>query len=374
MRAHEATGQANGVEPILAVETRLDRADEIIGLETFDEQLVARRRGGASEEFRFVPDELPAETHVAFGVTELAWNADATELCAITLTDIHWLHVSPLELLCAAPGKNPIGVGHIAGRHWALPNDTSFLEQQLIEDNGEWRFVSGPEFKLFEAVKGQGARTRMTAAGDGRIAVYRGRRIQFFHNHEAAPTNSSIIAQLGGGEEREIFWNSAGTLLSTTVRVTNGLHLDTWTTSKDFPPDCHALPSVEVDCERIVPANRGQQYVARSVRRGLFTYDTAARTETILDNSGTARQNAPLSVTADGEFLAVVADRNVVQILKLPAGRPFAELHSRRSCALASLCWDKSGHHLAGITEDGHVQVWKLAQWQDWLTRHGLEK
>jgi hypothetical protein len=87
-----------------------------------------------------------------------------------------------------------------------------------------------------------------------------------------------------------------------------------------------------------------------------------------------ARQNGSLSVTADGEFLAVVADRNVVQIVKLPGGRAIRRITQPPATRINELVLDKSGHHLAGITEDGHVQVWKLAPWQEWMARHWIGK
>ena len=121
---------------MLAVETRLERAEEITALQTSEDRLTVQRRGGASEEFRFLPSELPAEMHVAFGITQVAWNRDATELCAISLTDIHWLKASPLESLHTVLGKNPVGVAHVDDRCWALPDDKRFVELRLIEQSG----------------------------------------------------------------------------------------------------------------------------------------------------------------------------------------------------------------------------------------------
>jgi hypothetical protein len=46
----------------------------------------------------------------------------------------------------------------------------------------------------------------MTAAGDGESRFTAAGASSFFHNHEAAPTIRRSFAQLGGGEDREIFW------------------------------------------------------------------------------------------------------------------------------------------------------------------------
>jgi hypothetical protein len=154
-RAHEATGERSGAEPVLAVETRLDRAMKSSVWRRSRNDSSCGRRGSASEEFDFVPGELPAETHVAFGVTELAWNGDATELCAITLTDIHWLHVLATGVALCRAGKKPDWCRSCRRPLLGGTERYFFREQQLIHDNGDWSFASGPMFKLSEAVKGR---------------------------------------------------------------------------------------------------------------------------------------------------------------------------------------------------------------------------
>ncbi len=372
--AQNIVGGTAGTEPALALESRLERAEEITGLETFEDRLTIHRGTNAAEEFHFKQGELPASMHVGFGVTQLAWKGDATEVCAITLTDIHWLQTSPLGFLHTASGKNPVGVAYLGENYWALPKDAEFIEQQVIASGQGWQLIPGAAFKITEAVQRQGALTKLAAARDGRVAVYRGRRIQFFRRHEAASKDSAITAQVGGGEDRDIFWDNQGTLLGTTVRGSNGLHLETWATTTNFPPECQMLASVDVQGERILPAQRGELLIGRSIRRGVFTLDAGTRVETVLDSSSVARQNAPMAVSANGEFLALVADRNVIHLRQLPAGRNFAELHSRNPGALIFLCWHSSGRFLAGLTEDGHVLVWKLGAWRDWLKRHRLEE
>jgi WD40 repeat protein len=70
----------------------------------------------------------------------------------------------------------------------------------------------------------------------------------------------------------------------------------------------------------------------------------------------------------------MVVDRNLVRLLRMPGGILFAELRSPRSSAISLLRWDNSGSRLASCTDDGRLQVWNLAPWQQWLTVHNLDK
>src|SRR2546430_8453417 len=51
--------------------------------------------------------EFTAELPLAV-LSEIAWNAQGTELCATTRTEIYWLRATPLELLRTAAGENPL--------------------------------------------------------------------------------------------------------------------------------------------------------------------------------------------------------------------------------------------------------------------------
>ena len=93
-----------------------------------------------------------------------------------------------------------------------------------------------------------------------------------------------------------------------------------------------------------------------------------------MDTSSVARQNAPLACTPDGSFLAIVADRNTVRLLALPAGKLFAKLNSSRQADLKALAWDGSNRILAAASSDGYVQVWNLGPWQGWIRSHNLQK
>jgi len=232
----------------------------------------------------------------------------------------------------------------------------------------------GPRHTLTEAKAGQGTRTAIAAAGDGRVAAYCGRHIQFFENLHAAAAHTSITNS-GGGVFRDIFWDQPGRLLGVVFELPTGrLRLEAWETSAGFPPDCHALAAADLECDRIVPANDGQRCVARGGRRGLYLFDPAKGTQLSLDTNSIACQNAPLACTSDGSMLAIVADRTTVRLLALPAGTLFADLYTPHQADLTSLAWDGSSRHLAGTSADGCVLVWSLGPWQNWLSKHGLEK
>jgi hypothetical protein len=335
------------------------------------------RRGALSpEEFQFVPSEFPAELPVAPVLGEIVLNSKGTELCATTPTDIYWLRTTPLELLQTAAGENPVGAcGQRQEDCWLIAKDHRLTDWGPNGSAAAWPKSMSPPFKLSEAVAGQGSRTAIATAGDYRVAAYCGRRIQFFENLRLAAPDSSIIANGGGGVFLKIFWDQPGRLLGVVFELPTGaLRLETWETSTNFPPQCRAVASMVLDCQRIVPANDGRHCIARGGTRGLYRFDPVSSEETALDTSGIARQNAPLACTADGSFLAIVAERNIIRLLALPSGKLFADLYSPRQADLTALTWDSSKQHLAAASADGYIQVWTLGPWQDWLGRHGLQK
>jgi WD40 repeat protein len=207
------------------------------------------------------------------------------------------------------------------------------------------------------------------------VAAYCGRRIQFFQNRHDPTGDQSIIANGGEGVFREIFWDPPGRLLGVVFELPTGsLRLEAWETSTNFPPVCRKLPTANLDCQRIIPANDRRHCIARGGIRGLYLFDPATGKETSLDTSGVAQQNASLACTPDGSLLAIVADRNTVRLLALPTGKWFADLYGPHQTELTALTWDHSSRHLATTSADGYVQVWSLGPWKDWLARHGLQK
>lgn len=367
---------ANGAPSLhFAVEARLDQPERITELAVTADRLIIRRGSAQSEEFKFVPGELPIEAHLAPDITSLAWNGDGTELCAITPTDVHWLSAAPLERYFTAAGSNRVGVAWQRDNGmWILPKAEWFDELKTVQAEGEWNLERGSSFRLMAAVNQQGALTYLAAAGDGRAAIYHGRRIQFFVGGQEAGQEDSIVADGTNGNIRGIQWDYAGQLLSAVFFLPDGrLRFEAWATSGDFPPKCRPVPTRILECQRIVPANDGQHCIARSRQRGIFRLDPATGIETEIDSSGVARQDAPMAARNDGKLLAMIVDQNTVRLLRIQDGALFAELRSERPATVTQLKWDSTGRRLVSVTEDGYVQVWQLGPWLDWLASHGLD-
>jgi WD40 repeat protein len=359
----------------LVIATSLENVQEIIALEGTKAGFIISRSNAPVQAFGVTPPGLPNESHLGPGVTTVAWNSDSTELCAISLTDIYWLHSNPLNVFCVAAGKNPFGVASAGGfGKWALPTDNLYVEYEPMLEEGEWSPQGTNRFSLVKVEKGQAVRSAMAATSDGRIAIYQGRRIQFFAGHKPAPKGSSLPVS-GTNRFREIFWDQPGRLLGVVFSCPDGsIRLETWTTSTNFPPKCQDFDSVPLAAGRIGPANDGSHCIVRSSRKGLLRLDPGStNSPVVIDASSTARQDAPFAASHDGAFLALVADRNRIQLLRLPEGRFFAELPNSHPSAVVTLAWDSSARRLAGVTEDGYVQVWDLAAWQEWLAKHGLQ-
>ncbi len=362
----KAAGTAAGAEispPSFAVEVRLEGMQQFTGLAVTNDRVFVSRSDSETEEFRFSPAELRSEVDIRPGTTEVAWNDRGTELCAITPSDIQWLHASPLEAFHTSNGKNPMGVAWVrASGFWGLGADDRFVERRVTEVLGGWKEEDGLTIPLKEAVAEQGARTSLAACGDGRLAIYHGRRIQFFAHTGVAAGMNSITADGGGGVFRQIYWDQTGRALGVVFGLGQGrFRLESWETSTNFPPVCRPLPARSVECDRLTPANDGRHWLVRGHLRGLFYLDPKTGAQTNLDTSESSRQDGPLQVSANGGFLAVISDRNQLRLLTLPAGELFAELASPRLAAITGLAWDSFGRQIACITEDGYLQCWNPA-------------
>lgn len=373
-RAGDTGPRPAGASIRLALETRLDRADEITGLEGTDAGVAVLRGTAPAEEFRIEPGELPEETYVGESLADIAWDFRGAELCAITPTDIHFLRVSPMEVFYTIPGKNAVGVcGLNQEGLWGLPKDDQFRAIRPLRQKDHWAHEEVFKAPLAEAVKGQGAQTAITMAADGRVAVYRGRRIQFLANQRMAPLESSIIADGGGGVIRQVVWDRGGLLLGAVFRLASGrIRLESWRTSTNFPPICSALPPMDLPCDQVAPANDGRTFLARGKSQGILRADPATGLQASVDTTAFARQSAPFAVSLDGKMLAMVVDQTTIRILTLPSGTVFAELSSLRPANLTVLRWDPSRRRLASLSEDGYAQVWNLSPWQGWLAAHRL--
>jgi serine/threonine protein kinase len=358
----------------LAVAMRLEDVQQIKGLEGTKDGFIIFRSDAPAQAFRVTPSDLPRELYLGPGISSVAWNSDSTELCAITATDIYWLHSNPLSIFFAAPGKNPVGVAAADGPgNWAVAKDNQYAEYAPMLKAGAWVLKKSVPSPLVEAEPGQGTRTAMAATLDGRLAIYHGRRVQFFAKHTAARMQESLVAR-GTDRFREIFWDQPGRLLAIVFALPSGSsRVETWKTSSDFPPQCKTLGSVPLEAGWIAPANDGSHYLIRNSRQGLLLLDPATNARVVFDGSSTARQDAPFAASSEGAFLALVADRNQIRLLHMPEGLFFADLHNSHQAAIISLVWDATGRRLAAVTEDGYVQVWDLGAWQQWFAEHALQ-
>jgi hypothetical protein len=156
-----------------------------------------------------------------------------------------------------------------------------------------------------------------------------------------------------------------------------GSRLECWETSTNFPPTNLPLGSVDLDCQRIVPANDGRHCIGRGAVEGLFLFDPANGRKQVLDSSESARQNAAIACANGGSLLAMVANRTTIRLLAMPSGELFAELSLPRPADVSALTWDAGARHLAAAAadeSDAFIEVWNLGPWLDWLRTHGLEK
>jgi serine/threonine protein kinase/WD40 repeat protein len=373
--ALDLTPESGTLAPAFAVEVRLTNVDQVTALEVQNDHLTVRRGKLPPDEFQFVPGELPAELAIEPIINEIALDAPGAKLCATTPTDILWLRMAPLEIVQIASGQNPLGVSCPRQEDgWMIAKDHELTEWHPATKDRSTLSI-GARFRLSEAVPGQATLTAVSAAGDGRVAAYYGKRIQFFRDLQSAAESSSVIANGGDGIFRAIFWDHPGRLLGVVFELPDGdLRLETWATSTNFPPDCRALAPAILECQRIAPANDGRRCIARGGHRGLCSFEPATGKLIALDASSTARQDAAIACACDGSLLAFVADRDIVRLFTLPAGTWYADLYTPRQTDLTSLAWDASSRHLASGTRDGCVQAWDLRPWQDWLLKHGLQK
>lgn len=375
LAAESAAGQSSGV-PVFADEVRLDHAETVTGLDAGENEVLIRHAGGTVEEFKFVPGELPMEINVERGLTGVAWNGNGTGLCAMTLNNVDWLRAAPLAFLQEAAGENPFGISSEAPEGgWLIAKDLKLTEWRRSQPGQEGNFAMAGSFKLSEAREGQAEHTSLAACGDGRAALYCGKRIQFYCHGRLAPLDTSVVAGGGNGDFKEIFWDHSGQLLGVSFALPNGsLRVETWQTSTNFPPQCHACPPLVLDCQSVAPANDGRHFIARGGDRGLWQIDPANGAQINLDTSSLACQSAPFASSCDGSLVAMVVDQTIIRLLAFPSGKFFADLGSPRPAGLTGLAWDASGAHLASMTDDGFIQVWNLSSWQEWMASHGLEK
>jgi serine/threonine protein kinase/WD40 repeat protein len=367
-----ATGEVSA--PLLSVEARIDKPEQVTTLVARPKSVLIVRDGARSEWFKLTWGELPNEAPLGPDPIHICWNDQASTFCVLSRTDAYWLKPSPFEVFYHSPGINPDAVVWDAGTSaWLLPTGNKLGIFRLGGNPAELSLITN--CTLVGALKDQAAVTALAGARDGRIAIYHGRRIQFFKAGIAASLASSMIVEGTPGRFQDLLWDEQGRLLAAVFAQPNGaLHFQAWRTSSDFPPKCIDLTSAILESERVIEANDGANFITRGTQRGLELVQASTGTRRIIDDSITARQNAALACSPDGAFLALVVDRNVVRIMQMPEGALFAELHSPRPVLITALFWDHTASHLITLTDDGYVQLWKLKPWQQWMADNHLEK
>ncbi len=353
----------------LAVETRLEQSGGVARLRCESNQVIILRNDSTAQAYRVVLGDMPVERSGPPGTSAVAWNGDSSRLGVMSLTDVQWFRREPFVRIGEAPRINPDGIAWTgSGDSWFIPSDQNLHEWASPQAQRSHR-----EHLLTQAVPGQGSRTAIASANDGRIAVYRGRRIHFFRGSTAAPPSSPVVAVGGDGSLTDFHWDQGGHLLVVAYQLNHLLlRVEGWLTSSNFPPAAQPVPSTEIEADRVVPANDGRHLVGRSRHIGLVQIEPGDAQVRILDASALARQEGPMATSPDGRLIAYVTEGNRIHLLTLPDGEPFAELRAPRQERLTVLQWAPDGIHLATVTDNGTLQLWNLAPWFEWLRLHRL--
>jgi WD40 repeat protein len=361
--------------PTLSLETRTEADQMVRSMRFSDNTLSLNLANDQVRNFTLQPSQFPEELYLHPLLTQLAWHPTEPQLCVINDNDTFWLHTSPLHLLTDLSGKNsknPIGVAWDPLLNaWALPKADEFSARQLIPDASGWHKNKIDGFKIEAPMKDQGKQTRMAAGENGRMAVYCGRRIQFARSGRVAPVASALLCKTTEGLIENIQWS--GRLLAATFKLSeHRLILEYWTTDDNFPPKCEPHEPLTLPADSVLPTPDGSAFVVRDLINGLSFLDPNTGRSTPLDNSPEARQAEPMAVSHDGKLLAAIMDRNSIYLTHLPTKTHLATLTCPRNTALRKLSWNPDGSILAALTDDGHVQLWKLAPWLAWLKSHQL--
>jgi serine/threonine protein kinase/WD40 repeat protein len=356
------------VRPSLMLETRLDGFESEGRLTLDRDRLVVTRPGGEPLVFRIKPGELFREAWISPGLQDLAWATEpgASTLCAITSTDTYWIARDTLKSR-VLEGRNPAAVAYDATtRRWALPKEGEFCFRWPTEEG--FASTEGRErWKLAPAVKGQTSRIGLASTADGRLAIFFAKRLQFASEGKPEPISSSVVTGADGGEFRELLWDRRGTTATVVYATKKGLRAESFGTSGG---QTQPLGEVSISAQRLAPAGDGTHLIARSVGTGIHRVHAASGKTTPIDSSKEAKQDAPLAVSADGKWIAAVANRNVIRLIDAESGTYHADLTCPRPTTIALLTWHPSGNWLAALTEDGFVQVYSLAPWRAWLEQH----
>jgi serine/threonine protein kinase/WD40 repeat protein len=364
--AADFAGSGLAVEPPLLLEVKLERSG-CGRLDFVGDKLMVTHPRASPLAFALEPGQVFRERWLASDLRRVALSSDGTQLCAISDTDIFWLDRASLRPSCIDRGKNPAGVAFepTTGR-WVLPAGKSFLVREPSGPNASVALEKRP---LFAASDHQGFQFGMAAAND-RIAIYFGRRLQFFRGGKFEGQERSIVTGTEDGAFRDLLWDRQGTLATVVYATAAGLRGESYTTGPG--PIARAAWTLESRGLRLIAEGDGRHLIERSTERGLTRLDGPTGALQLLDASDEARQDAPFAISSDGTWIAAVANRNEIHLIHADTGAPYADLPVPRNTTVTFLAWHRSGEWLAGVTEDGYLQVWSLAPWKAWLESHGL--
>jgi WD40 repeat protein len=246
---------------------------------------------------------------------------------------------------------------------WVIPSAEEFLLREPVGNNGS-KTVSRTKFPRGKDRE----ESRFGLAGAaGKFAVYQGNRLHFVVNGNLE-SNPEPIQLPAGTRFDTLLWDRAGRLLTLVSSDKKQLRADSFRTS---PARESAARTIVSRGERLATAEDGLHLIERSVELGISRIDAVSGSRELLNASLDARQDAPIAVSPDGQWIAAVSDRHVVRLLT-SSGAPYANLPVPRETTITLISWHPSGQRLCALTDDGFVQVWSLGPWQEWIKKHGL--
>ncbi len=351
--------------PVLLLEAKLERTGSA-QLDFVQNQLVVTYPNAETLAFRLEAGPLFREAWVGDGLRRLAWSDDGSQLCAITDTDIFWIERESLRVISMDRGKNAAGVAFdVSTGQWALPTKDQFV----------LRTPSGPAAShvvaaaaLVPAEPNQAFQFGMATAG-GQLAIYFGKRLQLFRRGQSEGKERSIATGAAGGEFRDLLLDRSGQVATVVYATPAGLRAESYATG---PGKITPLWVALSRGQRLIAEGDGRHLWERSLQSGLSRLDGPSNTSQPLDSSNEARQDAPFAVSADGKWIAAVANRREIHLVRAENGTAFADLLVPRLTTITYLAWHPSADCLAALTDDGYLQIWSLTPWRAWLESHGL--
>jgi WD40 repeat protein len=352
-------------EPVLLLETNVGRSGPDGRIEFLGNNVIVSYPDAKPKAYAITPGNLLREAWVGVGLRDIAWSAEGTQLCAISATDIHWLSSEPLKVLSVDPGRNPTGVAFAPGSGlWAIPSDQEFV---LRLPKGTNSSEAKRRVKIARSKGRVESRFGLASSGD-RFAYFEGNRVLFIQGDPPEVSDPAGIPGPEGGGFQKILWDRKGTLATIVTSNKEG----SWAYSYKTNVNPGSTPrKIRTRGQRLISGEDGIHLIERSVDNGISRIDAKSGDSQPLDGSDEARQDAPIAMSPDGQWIAAVIDRKVIRLLHAN-GVLYANLPAPRNTTIILLSWNSSGEALAALTGDGYVQVWSLTLWRDWIAKHGL--